>query len=361
MSTHRFACFITPHGFGHATRAAAVMAAIRALGPATHFEIFTRVPRWLFEQSIDAPFGYHSVLTDIGLAQKNALHEDIGETLRRLDHFLPFDPAQVQGLAQQVTSLGCDLVLCDVAPLGIAVARAAGVPSVLIENFTWDWIYEGYVGSEPGLARHIAYLCELYAQADYRIQTEPVCRYMQADLLTAPVSRAPRLPASQLRAQLGILAYTPLVLVTMGGLSMSDQHAFLHQLAEQPDTYFVIPGASEHLAAVGNIVSLPYQSSIYHPDLMRAADAVVGKTGYSTVAEAYHAGVPYGYVSRPKFPESAVMAAYIQKHMHGIEFSEPEFHSGAWLDRLPDLLALRRIERDGPNGADQVAQRVLEI
>ena len=106
MSQSTVAYFITPHGFGHATRAAAVMGAWQNLAPGIRFEIFTRVPRWLFEQSLARPFGYHELLTDIGLAQQDALHEDISETLRRLDAFLPFDPALVQRTAREVRELG---------------------------------------------------------------------------------------------------------------------------------------------------------------------------------------------------------------------------------------------------------------
>lgn len=365
MSAHQIAYFITPHGFGHATRAAAIMTAAQALDPSVQFEIFTRVPQWLFQQSLNqslnAPFGYHDTLTDIGLAQKNALHEDIAETVRRLDAMLPFDPDWIGDLARQVVALGCQLVVCDVAPLGIAVARAAGVPSVLIENFTWDWIYESYRQDAAGLAPHIAYLQDLFARADYRIQTEPVCRYVQADIITTPVSRIPRTAAPAIRERLGVPTQSQLVLVTMGGLSTTNQHTFLDRLAEHTQAYFILPGMGDTVQIQGNVVRLPHQSHFYHPDIMHAADAVVGKTGYSTVAEAYHAGAPYGYVSRPRFPESAVMAAFIQSRMRGIEFSEAAFHSGQWLDRLPELLSLGHIPRVEPNGAEQVAQFLLKL
>jgi hypothetical protein len=69
--------------------------------------------------------------------------------------------------------------------------------------------------------------------------------------------------------------------------------------------------------------------------------------------------VPYGYVPREHFPESEVIEAYIQAHMRGLCFAEAEFRSGTWLKRLPELLALERIARSGPNGAQQVAGFVL--
>ncbi len=40
------------------------------------------------------------------------------------------------------TTRGC--VVSDAPPLACAAAAAAGIPSVVVTNFTWDWIYEGY-------------------------------------------------------------------------------------------------------------------------------------------------------------------------------------------------------------------------
>src|SRR5713101_9238091 len=215
----RIAYFVTPHGFGHAARAAAVMVALQKIDPAMQFDIFTQVPRWFFQDSLVRDFRYYGVCTDIGVVQPASLHEDLPATVRRLDSFFPCDGALVTTLAALLRSTACALVLCDIAPLGLVAARAAGVPSVLIENFTWDWIYQGYVQEEARLARHIAYLHSIFAAADYHVQTEPVCCPCPADLTTPPVSRKPQRSTSQTRAQLGIPAQAQAVLLTMGGVS----------------------------------------------------------------------------------------------------------------------------------------------
>ncbi|MBN1106743.1 MAG: hypothetical protein JXL84_25295, partial [Deltaproteobacteria bacterium] len=145
----RVAYFVSPHGYGHAARAAAVMEAIFRKALPSEFHIFTTVPRWFFRDSLSGSFHLHRVLTDIGLAQKTPLKADLPETIRRLDRFLPFDPAMVERLAGSLRRSGCRLVVCDIAPLGIVAAGTAGIPSVLIENFTWDWIYEAYERDHP--------------------------------------------------------------------------------------------------------------------------------------------------------------------------------------------------------------------
>ncbi len=354
------AYFISPHGYGHAARASAVMTALRRHYPTAQFEIFTRVPRWFFEDSLAGPFGYHELLTDIGLAQIDSLREDLPETMARLAAFLPFNPAQVEGLAGQVNRLNCRLVLCDISPLGLAVAKAAGLPSILIENFTWDWIYQGYLPDEPELAPYINQLHAWFTAADYHLQTEPVCRPNSPHLTTGPVSRLPRIPAVQTRRDLGLSEGAPVLLLTMGGIPW--EYTFLERLTGQRDYYFIIPGASlKHPERRGNLVLLPHQSRFYHPDLVSVSDAVIGKLGYSTLAETYHAGLPYGYIPRPYFRESAVMAGFVDRHMGGQPISAGQFENGDWLSLLPDLLNRPFIANRQPNGADQVAEFIRAL
>jgi len=378
FAERRIAYFISPHGYGHAARASAVMEATQRLDPAVRFEIFTQVPRWFFQDSLSGHFGYHPLLTDIGLAQKTSLVEDLPETLQRLDGFLPFDASQVRDIAGQVKQLQCQLIICDIAPMGIAVGREAGIRSVLVENFTWDWIYEGYLQYAPDLRQHITYLSELFAMADYHVQTEPVCRPGQADLTASPVGRKIRTSAQQIRQQLGIPGQAKMVMITMGGIPW--QYDFLEQLVNQAGVYFVVPGADQGsqvpnvppsanrslmgtgpLPGTGGLVLLPHHSDFFHPDLVNAADAVIGKAGYSTVAEVYNAGVPFGYVGRPNFRESKTLTAFIEQEMIGLPIKESQFQNGAWLSSLSDLLALPRVHRNNSSGADQVAAFVCEL
>ncbi len=354
------AWFITPHGFGHATRAAAVMAALREFDPATHFHLFTRAPAWLFAQTLPTDvFTHHDLLTDVGLAQRTSLREDLDQTVARLRDLLPFRPALVESLADRALELGCRLVVCDVAALGIAVARQAGLLSLLLENFTWDWIYAGYVEREPRLQPFIDLLRAEYARADVHIQTEPVCARSGAAVVIPPISRQPRLAAQDVRERLGAPADARLVLLTMGGIA--HDYAFLSRLGEWTGTFFVIPTSGVTTRAAANVLMVSQTDQVYHPDLAHACDAVVGKNGYSTTAEVYAAGVPFGYVMRPGFPESEVIAAFIDQHMPAVRFSAEEFDSGAWLARLPELLALPRRHPTTLDGAPQAARKILAL
>jgi hypothetical protein len=355
----RIACFISPHGFGHAARASATLEAVGTRLAPCHFEIFTTVPSWFFADSLSVPFSWHRVTTDIGLVQENAFTEDIEKTVVNLNRFLPFNPALVAELSEQICRKQCRLIFCDIAPLGIAVGLKCGVASVLVENFTWDRIYAGFPSVAGMMAHHITYLRRIFDKADHHIQTEPVCFRDPVDLTVGPVSRGFRTTASEIRRQLGIPDTKKVVLITTGGIP--ERHGFLDQLKNFADVTFILPGSSRSPELHDNLVLLPHRSAFFHPDLVNASDAVVGKVGYSTIAEVYAAGVPFGHAARRHYPESPGLVDFISKQMRGITLSEADFGSGRWLAILPQLLEMPRQPREVSNGSQKIAAYICKV
>lgn len=355
--TKRLAYFITPHGFGHAARSAAIMASLRQVSPQTGFEIFTTVPEWFFRESLSFPFGFHKLETDVGLVQQSALIDDLTGTLNRLGKLVPFRDDYVAAAADKIKRLACDLVVADIAILGIAVGRQAGIPSVLVENFTWDWIYESYVEEAPGLREFIPYFRDVAASADYHVQPEPICvRDPKADLIASPVSRRPRTSRPVIREMLGVSSSEKLVLITMGGIP--GKFEFLAELEHEPDIIFVLAGTAGSRRREKNLLFLPPSSEFYHPDLIGACDAVIGKPGYSTVAEVYHAGMPFGCVERSGFRESKVLTAFAEREMLSVPFTTCEFESGRFVRRVPELLSMGRDLSLKQNGDIEIARFV---
>lgn len=358
------ACFVSSHGFGHAARSSAVMNAIYEQWPYVFFEIFTETPEWFFSQSLRAPFACHRIKTDIGMVQTSALRFDLDETIAALDGFLPFDKRRLDDLADMIGKMDCQLIIADISPLGIVVGKRAGIPSVLIENFTWDWIYDAYRSAEGRMAEHAAYLAEIFAEADHHIQTDPVCHDKAGAFRAPPIARSPCLPPDEIRRRLGISGREKMVLITMGGIPES--FTFIDQLDRfDPEIHFVAPGGCDDLPVQGKrlnrVTLLPHASAYYHPDLVHAADAVVGKIGYSTLAEVCCAGVPFGYIPRHDFRESAVLSAYMQENNGGIPISAESFSGGGWIHQVRELLSMSSKPENVANGARITARHICGI
>jgi hypothetical protein len=353
------AYFISPHGFGHAARSSAIMAALHHLDPYIRFEIYTLIPEWFFAESLTGCYHYHSLKTDIGLIQKSPLSEDAEATLYALDQFLPFPQDLIKQVAQNLTENRCLYAICDISPLGILAGKTAGLATVLIENFTWDWIYENYLQDYPGFSKHISYLRRIFQTPDVHILAQPFCQSNpHADLIARPISRPRTNAPKAVRAALGISEEEKMILITMGGIPESFQS--VEHLHEIENVVFIIPGGNEKFSRSNNLILLPHHSDFYHPNLINSCDAAIGKAGYSTIAELYNSGIPFGYFSRDSFRESAFLTTFINANMPGIELNSKQITDPEWLAQIPELLSLPHAHRDQPNGAVQVAEYLLQ-
>lgn len=355
------AYFISSHGYGHAARACAVMEALIDRLPNLHFLIFTQVPEWFFNDSLPAgSFDYIKQFTDVGFVQKSPFQEDVKATLDFLNKTLPFDEAFITKSAQKITRHRCPLVLCDISPVGILSAQKAGLPVVLIENFTWDWMYARYAEFSESFTRHADYLKEIYHTVDMRFQTQPFTHAVKTGIQVPPVSRKPKHTAQEIRLSLEIPDEAPTVLISTGGVPT--RHAFTERLKERDDIYFIIPHDVPSAVRSGNVRMLAHHSNFFHPDLVNASDAVVCKAGYSTVAEAYHLNKSLGLVVRPNFPESPIIERFVKAHFQHLILEPTVFQKGDWIDALDVLLTEgnRRKTKRRPNGALTVAAEILE-
>lgn len=321
-----------------------------------HAHLFTTAPVWFFEESLAGAFTYHETAVDVGFRQASALVADVPATVEALRALVPFDTKLITGLARKVRDAGCTVVLCDIAPLGVAVAEAAGLPSVLVENFSWPWLYEPLLSEAPELEPICRELDHWSARASVHLQARPVCARNADVELVDPVSREARLSRPEARRVLGIDPDVSVVVVTMGGYG--EDMPFMPALQAMDGIEFVVTG-TQATARDGNVHGYDNRTPLFMPDVLRAADALVAKLGYGIVSEAWREGLPLGGVTRPDFREMASLEAFCAQEVSGRVYSAERFRSGAWLDDLPELLAMpRRPHLVG--GAARIADVLVE-
>ena len=187
------------------------------------------------------------------------------------------------------------LVVGDISPLAFAAAARAGLPSVAVANFTWDWIYAYY----PDFAREAPGVIELIGRAYSEATLALRLPFHGGFESMAAVSdlpfiarRSARDPADTRRA-LGLDGRRPLVLSSFGGYGAA--------LPVRPPCRLRsrCPGAR-----TGSC-----QPASSTEDLVAAADVVVSKPGYGIVSECVANRTPLLYTSRGPFAEYDVMVA----------------------------------------------------
>ena len=76
------AVFVTPHGFGHASRISAILNAILQSTFVNQIFLFGKTPRWFWENNFPIKTNYvcFTETTDVGLIQKSPFEHDLKKT-----------------------------------------------------------------------------------------------------------------------------------------------------------------------------------------------------------------------------------------------------------------------------------------
>ena len=142
------AAYVTGHGFGHATRMAAIVGALVERVPDLQVTIVSTAPEWLFRLNLAAPFSYRARALDVGVVQEDSIRLDAKATLEAYARAARRSGrARRGGGGRSCAGAQVHLVVADIPAAAFPIARRAGVPGVGISNFSWDWIYAAYVGS----------------------------------------------------------------------------------------------------------------------------------------------------------------------------------------------------------------------
>ena len=143
----RIVFYVSGHGFGHASRSIELIRALLTRRPDARVVVRTAAPRRLFTAMADAPaptVDVQALEADTGIVQVDSLRLDEEETARQAARFHATFDRRVAGEADLLQRERADVVIGDIPPLAFAAAARAGVPSVAVGNFTWDWIYSIY-------------------------------------------------------------------------------------------------------------------------------------------------------------------------------------------------------------------------
>ncbi len=200
-------------------------------------------------------------------------------------------------------------------------------------------------------------MTSIFSGADLRIQTTPVCLPVSGAVTVPPVARRSRVSRVRLRQRLAIPEDDPMVLLSMGGVRWGPDRR--PALQDQNRMWVVVPGGAERMQRCGRTLLLPFHSDFYHPDLVAASDVVVGKLGYSTVAETFRAGSSLAYMVRPRFPESVVLEEFVEENLTTLKITEEVFRSGTWTSAVERLLEAPRRPAADARGAEVAAETII--
>lgn len=340
------AFYISGHGFGHASRSIEVINALVDRRPDLRMIVRSQVAPWLFQRRARPAVELMPVETDTGIVQIDSVHLDARATIERAREFMAGFAARVAAEVDFLRGQEVTMVIADLPPLGIAAARAAGLPAIAYGNFTWDWIYANYAGGAD-LARQIG---DIYSCSTLALRLP-----MWGGFETMPqvhdlpfVARQSHRDPGDTRRALGIPLNHRVVLVSFGGYGL---HGATKPAAS--DYRVLWPGDVDEAAM--------YAAGYSYEDLVRAVDVVVTKPGYGIISECIANETALLYTSRGDFREYSVLVEAMPRFLRCAYIEQDELLSGNWTPKLDRLLAQPEPPvKPATNGAEVAADLILK-
>ena len=350
---------ISSHGFGHAARQAAVLAALHRLQPQWRLVVSTAVdPNFLRVAFEGVPVEWRQRRWDVGMAQADALSADPQATLAELTALDAGLPAQIDAEARWLTAQNSPVVVVgDIPPSLAELALRLQAPLVWMGNFGWDDIYAP-LGEL--FAPYVEKATQAYRQGDLLLRM-PFDLAMDWGIPTISIgltAAQPRPLPEPVHQRLSA-RQQPTVLVGFGGLGFRIDPALF---ALWPHHHFVLappqaPDALPVLQQQANVTLLP--AGVRPLDVMPFCDRLLGKPGFSTFSEALSNRLGLHVVERDGFAEAAALMEGLRRHGKHRVLTRSALASGEW--QLNQALISPTEEELAADGAVSAAKAIVVV
>ncbi len=352
----RIAFYISTHGFGHAAREQAVIQELAQRGVQVY--VRTATPAKFYA----AAHHYHQERYDIGVIMPSVMQVDAAATFAWYSDFLQRQPEIIEREAAFIREQAIQLVAVDMPSIGCEIAARANVPSVVLTHFTWDWVYEHYLPDFP----HYQFIVDSI-KASYGKTTLALEMPFAHELDMFPhVEKIPLVinPITKTRAEIcadfAIPADHKIALPGMGGQGWGSGD--ISALRDFKNWIFLLtPDAYEQVKAIPHCRCVPMDYPGYH-NLIAAADVVIGKAGWSTIAEAIGHRTPMIYTLNDNWRENSILDAALRTYGSSLYIPKADFEQGAWLMALDAFANRTHVWRDiATNGAVIAAEKLINM
>ncbi len=345
--------YVTGHGLGHASRAQAV-AQVLLEDEHWSIEFRTPAPRCSFNWLLDERCKLNRVTLEPGVIQRDPFMHDPLATLTEWSKVLSGLDVFTSTEAQHLRREKCDLVISDCSPLACAAAKRAALPCLVIGNFTWDWILGEYLPEHPPFQEVIAKIRRLYQSADLYLRLpmshENTC--FRQEISCDFIARRHHLAPARVRSVLGLQESDTMVLLSFGGHNFSQLN--LGRIHDIPGLFSVW---DDPRSQPPGLLSAANRGLLY-TDLIRAADVILTKPGFSIIAECIAQRTPVAYSPRTGFRENILIEDYLRRvNWPCLPLTIDALLDGSWIQSVAAFIRTPHVFGTiSTQGAEQAAE-----
>lgn len=376
------------HGFGHAVRQIEIIKEIFKYnlqnGRSHKVIVRTTAPEWIFNKSLELYFNklypdgfkkisgwfsYFYVQNDVGTIQKDSLNMDIDSTYKAaLDFYMNLNE-RAACEAEFIKSQNVDLIVGDIPPLAFAAAEKAGVSSVGVSNFSWDYIYEEFIGDNSGFLKIIDIIRAAYSKCG-RLLKLPFACPLPAFKETLPVAMIARKPYMASDEVYDLLSLDRLefegrktVMISFGGF---DTDGIIYENLEAYESEFMFLTTAPIKTGKKNPRCVKYidtaSCGVSFENLFSVFDIIATKPGYGVVGDILGAGAMCLYTDRGRFREYEYLVNFLEKHsISSLYITRDEILNCDFKAKINELLARRKKPAAiNLNGAYECAMAIID-
>jgi hypothetical protein len=350
-------CAISGHGYGHAAQVVPVLNRLARLVPDLTAILRTTVPASFFHDRLNVPWDLQSVQQDVGCIQKGPLDIDVPATW---EAYLEFHSTWHSRIAVEVRAMQTaapTVILADTPYLAILAGKQAGIPGVVLANFTWPEVLSCFDGDSMRYQSLLPSMQDSYGEADMALRIAPGlplagCKTV---LDIGPIAEPAGSKRTELRSLLKVTESERLVLVGFGGIPLESLP--WDHMTTMKGYRFIVDGVPPQWSSRTHALStLPF----FFKAVLASVDIVMTKPGYGTIVEAVSLAVPVIYVRRYNFADEAPLVEFLHRYGQGHELTREEFHCGRWEPAFEAMLRTHKaIIPPALAGADEAARWLI--
>ena len=348
---------LSSHGFGHASRQAAVLTELHRLRPDYRLVVSSNISRKFLEILFkDIPVELRSFIWDIGMIQNDAFNINIERTLVELDKLDAILPSRIKIEADWIISQRLNtIILADIPYSAAKLSKLIGAKLIWFGNFGWDDIYNPF---DKILYKHRLNAYLNYKKGDLLLRC-PFSLSMNWNIPEISIgltSSRPRELPQFFQSNL-LSSNRPIVMVSFGGLGYNINFELFKRW---PDHLFILTSDNNHyhrLDDQNNILFIPDGFRVL--DVMNYCDRIITKPGYSTYCEAISCSVGIHSFKRSDFIESESLLRGLQLFSRHRILEEEFLINGNW--QLDKPLISPKLTSIAKNGAEVAAIEVVKF
>lgn len=354
------AYYITAHGYGHGSRSCDIIRAINKLYPQVTVHIVSRLPEPFLSNRIGANTNNIRARSfDVGMVQIDSIRVDVDATLALVEQLFAGRKERIAEECAFLREQNIGLVVVDIPAIPIEAAFQLGIPSIAIGNFSWDWIYSGFLPRDPRWQPVVDIFQDAYAKTDLLLRM-PFCDAMNTfpRIEDIPLVASPGKSRREKIVQItGCNPKAKWILLSFTTLDWSEEALARVEEIESCEFFTVRPLHWDRR----NIHTLD-RDQVTFPDVIASVDSVISKPGFGILSDCIVNRKPLIYAERSDFLEYPILESALRKYLKHVHIPAEDLYRGDLEASLKQIGDCPEPESRLAWGGDVIAaQRIAQL